>query len=96
MREIGPLWQSGVFLGVPLWLRPQTQENPYNGQNVRSFLLRTPIFRIVPVSRAYKDPPLSRTKSPLKTRRGGEHRRGEGSETFLERKLVLRRFPEVS
>ena len=32
----------------------------------------------------------------LKTRRGGEHRRGEGSETFLERKWVLRRFPEVS
>ena len=24
-------------------------------------------------------------------RRGGEHRRGEGSETFLERKWVLRR-----
>ena len=32
----------------------------------------------------------------LKTRRGGEHRRGEGSETLLERKWVLRRFPEVS
>ena len=32
----------------------------------------------------------------LKTRRGGEHRRGEGSETFLERKWVPRRFPEVS
>ena len=29
-------------------------------------------------------------------RREGEHRRGEGSETFLERKWVLRRFPEVS
>ena len=32
----------------------------------------------------------------LKTRKGGEHRRGEGSETFLQRKWVLRRFPEVS
>ena len=33
---------------------------------------------------------------PFKTRRGGERRRGEGSETFFERKWVLRRFPEVS
>ena len=32
----------------------------------------------------------------LKTCSGGEHRRGEGTETFLERKWVLRRFPEVS
>ena len=32
----------------------------------------------------------------LKTCRGGEHRRAEGSESFLERKWVLRRFPEVS
>ena len=31
----------------------------------------------------------------LKTCRGGEHRRGEGSETFLERKWVVRRFPEL-
>ena len=28
--------------------------------------------------------------------RGGEHRRGEGSETFLQKKWLLRRFPEVS
>ena len=32
--------------------------------------------------------PLFRTKC-----QGVEHRRGEGSETFLERKWVLRRFP---
>ena len=32
----------------------------------------------------------------LKTCRGGEHRRGKGSETFSERTWVLRRFPEVS
>ena len=29
-------------------------------------------------------------------RKGGEHRRGEGSETFLERKWLLRRFPGAS
>ena len=32
----------------------------------------------------------------LGTRKGGEHRGGEGSETFLERKWVLRRFPGAS
>ena len=32
----------------------------------------------------------------LKTCRGGGHKRWEGSETFLERKWVLRSFPEVS
>ena len=32
----------------------------------------------------------------LGKRKGGEHRKGEGSETFLERKWVLRRFPGAS
>ena len=36
------------------------------------------------------------TCQKLWQRKGGEHRRGEGSETFLERKWVLRRFPGAS
>ena len=32
----------------------------------------------------------------LGKRKGGEHRRGEDSETFLERNWVLRRFPGAS
>ena len=36
-----------------------------NGQNVRGFQVRTPIFHIMPVSRAYTDPPVRGTDGPF-------------------------------
>ena len=71
-----------------------------------------PLGNLLPKTRVLKHRVLERKRRPnanasvletqrfrtlrLKTRRGGEHRRGEGSETFLERKWVLRRFPKPS
>ena len=88
---------SLLALWVELWVhilhgRPQKDDN----DNVYLHLWELWMPHLKHSSTVADRAATTQAQQKLKTRRGGEHRRGEGSETFLERKRVLRRFPKPS